>query len=313
MKQLSVARFGGPWARWSPYLLLAPGLLLYLAVSLGPSLATVGYSFTDASGLFGSPPAWIGLDNYKEFLLMGANVRDNLDITLRTLLFSLLVTVFQTVFGLVAALLLDLRLRFSTFFRTLYFLPVILGVTVVSLTWTLFLYPLGGPAELFLGLFGARSDFLGGAPSKVFYWIVFIQIWANMGITMIIFLGGLQTIPAELKEAARIDGASPWQVFRSITFPLLTPSLSTNILLEIIGSLQAWQLFLVLKGPTNGLNVLGLWIYALAFGRQNSNPTSVAMRQGYAAAASMVLFVLVLVIGMTAQRLLARREKRILG
>jgi raffinose/stachyose/melibiose transport system permease protein len=296
-----------------PYLLLAPGLLIYLLISLGPSIATAGYSFTDASGIMGSAVKWIGLDNYKEFLFMGANVRDNVDITLRTFLFSILVTIIQTALGLLAAMLLDMRMRLSNFFRTIYFLPVILGVTIIGLMWGLFLYPLGGPAQKLLGLFGGHSEFLGGSEMRVFYWIVWIQIWANMGITMIIFLGGLQTVPGELREAARMDGASGWKVFRHVTFPLLTPSLNTNILLEIIGSLQAWQLFLVVKGPTNGLNVLGIWVYALAFGRQSNNPTGVAMRQGYGAAASMVLFVLVLIIGMVTQRLLARRERRILG
>jgi raffinose/stachyose/melibiose transport system permease protein len=313
MRQAYSYRFGSRRSRMVPLLLLLPGLLLYFAISLGPSIATAGYSFTDASGLLGAPIHWVGIDNYKEFLLLGANVRDNLDITLRTLLFSVLVTLFQTAFGLIAALLLDMRLKLSNLFRTVYFMPVILGVTIVGLVWTLFFYPIGGPAQKLLGIFGAHSEFLGGAPSKVFYWIVWIQIWANMGITMIIFLGGLQTIPAELREAARIDGANAWSVFRNVTFPLLTPSLNTNLLLEIIGSLQAWQLFLVIKGPTNGLNVLGIWVYALAFGRQSNNPTGVAMRQGYGAAAAMVLFLLVLAIGMTSQHLLARRERRILG
>jgi raffinose/stachyose/melibiose transport system permease protein len=313
MKQAYSYKFGGSRSRFLPYLLLAPGLFLYIALSLGPSLATAVYSFTDASGILGTPVHWIGLANYREFLFMGANVRDSTDILLRTLLFCALVTVFQTGFGLAAALLLNLKLRFSNFFRALFFMPVILGSTIIGLTWSLFLYPLGGPAQRLLGLFGAHSEFLGGPPSSVFYWIVWIQIWANMGITMIIFLGGLQTVPEELREAARMDGANAWQVFKNVTFPLLTPSLNTNLLLEIIGSLQAWQLFLVIKGPTNGLNVLGIWIYALAFGRQSANPTSVAMRQGYAAAASMVLFLLVLAIGLGSQKLLAARERRVLG
>ena len=313
MRQGYSYSFGSRGSKFIPYLLLAPGLIFYLVFSLGPSVATAGYSFTDASGLVGSKAKWIGLDNYKEFLFMGANVRDNLEITLRTLLFSVIVTIVQTAFGLLAALLLDMRLKLSNFFRTLFFLPVILGATIIGLMWTLFLYPLGGPAQQLLGLFRLHSEFLGGPPSTVFYWIIWIQIWANMGITMIIFLGGLQTVPNELREAARIDGANGWQVFRNVTFPLITPSFNTNILLETIGSLQAWQLFLVIKGPTNGLNVLGIWVYALAFGRQSNNPTQAAMRQGYGAAASMVLFVIVLIIGLTSQRLLARRERRILG
>lgn len=109
-----------------------------------------------------------------------------------------------------------------------------------------------------------------------------------------------------------MDGASTWQVFRNITWPLLTPSVNTNLLLNIIGSLQAWQLFLVLVGYRNGTQVLGYLIYATGFG-QTSGSTSSSFRQGYAAAASIILFLLVLVIGMSVQIILQRRERRILG
>jgi len=305
--------FGGRGSRFVPYLLLLPGMLLYLLISLGPSLATVFYSFTDASGLIGSPTKFVGLSNYREFLFLGQNARDNAEVLVRTLEFSVLVTVIQTGLGLFVAALLNQRLAATNVFRTVFFMPVILGVTIVGLTWTLFLYPLGGPAQKVLALLGGHSEFLGGPPFQAFLWVTWVQIWANMGVTMIIFLGGLQTIPSELVEASRIDGASGWQSFRHITYPLLTPSLNTNLTLAIIGSLQAWQLLLVMKGVTNGTQVLGLIIYAIAFGRTVQNPTAVAMRQGYGAAASVVLFVLVLIIGMTAQFLMRRRERRVLG
>ena len=92
---------------------------------------------------------------------------------------------------------------------------MILGVTIQGLVWRLFLYPLGGPVDSVLELFGAHSELLGGRPMEAFLWVVTVQIWANMGITMVIFLAGLQTIPDELTEAARIDGASRWQTFRT--------------------------------------------------------------------------------------------------
>ncbi len=129
---------------------------------------------------------------------------------------------------------------------------------------------------------------------------------------MMIFISGLQTIPDELYEAARIDGAGSWHVFRNVVWPLLTPVVNTNLLLNIIGSLQAWQLFLVLLGYRNGTQVLGYLIFAQGFG-QTSGSTSSAFRQGYAAAASIVLFFLVLIIGMAVQTILRRREERILG
>jgi ABC-type sugar transport system permease subunit len=129
---------------------------------------------------------------------------------------------------------------------------------------------------------------------------------------MMIFIAGLQTIPGELYEAARIDGAGSWRTFQNVTWPLLTPAVNTNLVLNIIGSLQAWQLFLVLIGYRNGTQVLGYLIFAQAFGQTSGSVTS-AFRQGYGAAASIVLFFLVLVIGMSVQFFLQRREERVLG
>lgn len=129
---------------------------------------------------------------------------------------------------------------------------------------------------------------------------------------MMIFLAGLQTISSELYEAAIIDGAGGWQLFRNVIWPLLTPSVNTNLTLNLIGSLQAWQLFMILLGYRNGTQVLGYLIYATGFG-QTSGSVTTSFRQGYAAAASMVLFFLVLAIGLPVQRFLRRREERILG
>ncbi|GAB4483218.1 MAG: sugar ABC transporter permease [Anaerolineales bacterium] len=304
--------FGRGWSKWTPYLLLLPGLLFYFLVALGPSVATAVYSFNDATGIKGAPMHWIGLDNYREFLFMGRASIDNLDALKRTIVFSIAVTLIQFTLGLFMALVVNQNLKGSNIFRTIYFMPVILGVVIQGLMWSLFLYPLGGPVAKFLSMFGMRSEFLGGAPAEAFAWVTFIQIWANMGVTMMIFLAGLQTIPSELYEAARMDGASPWQVFSNVTWPLLTPSVNTNFLLNIIGSLQAWQLFLVLVGYRNGTQVLGYLIYATGFGQTSGSVTS-SFRQGYAAAASIVLFLLVLLIGMTVQYFLQRREERILG
>lgn len=305
--------FGRGWSRMVPYLLLLPGIAFYFLISLGPSLATSVYSLTDATGLKGAAVHWLGLANYREFLLMGQASKDNLAALGRTLIFCFFVTTIQFLLGLATAVILNnSRIRIRNFFRTLYFMPVILGAVIQGMIWSLFLYPLGGPVAKLLEFFGLHSEFFGGQPVEAFAWVIVVQIWANMGVTMVIFLAGLQTIPSELYEAAHIDGASNWQVFANVTWPLLTPSVNTNLLLNIIGSLQAWQLFLVLLGYRNGTQVLGYLIYATGFGQTSGSVTS-SFRQGYAAAASMILFVLVLVIGMTVQTLLRRREERILG
>ena len=303
--------FGRGFARWIPYLLLLPGLLLYFVIALGPSIATSVYSFTNATGIRGAPVEWVGLDNYKEFLLLGQAAKDNLSVLGRTLIFSLFVSTVQFTLGLLVALVLNQRLWGRNVVRTLVFMPVILGAVIQGLIWSLFLYPLGGPAAKILEIVGLKSQFLGGSPAEAFFWVMVVQIWANLGITMIIFLAGLQTIPSEFYEAASIDGANGWQAFRNVTWPLLTPSINTNILLTVIGSLQAWQLFLVLIGYRAGTQVLGYLIYATGFGAGGSLTQS--FRQGYAAAASIVLFILVLVIGLTIQTYLRRREERIMA
>jgi raffinose/stachyose/melibiose transport system permease protein len=285
--------FGRGWSRSTPYLLLLPGLFFYLLIALGPSIATSIYSFTDATGIKGSVVHWIGLANYKEFLLMGQASRDNFAALGRTLIFCFFVTTIQFALGLIAALLVNQKLKGVSFFRTLYFSPVMLGVVITGLMWSLFLFPLGGPVEKLLSLFGLRSEFFGGPPPVAFTWVIVVQIWANLGTTMVIFLSGLQTIP-------------------HVTWPLLTPVVNTNLLLNTIGSLQAWQLFMVLVGYRAGTQVLGYMIFAQGFGQTSGSMVN-SFRQGYAAAASMILFVLVLVIGLTMQTFLRRREEKILG
>jgi ABC-type sugar transport system permease subunit len=299
--------FGGGRRGLHPWLLLLPGLGLYLFIGVGPSLATVFYSFTNASGIRGLPVEWVGFDNFREFMLEGARSRDNLAALRRTLTFMVLVTVIQFGLGLLMALLVNQKLRGRLIFRTLFFIPVILGVAVQGLMWKLFLRPGGGPMYSLFDWFGLESQFLAGP--NAFYWVIVVQIWANAGFTMVIFLAGLQTIPADLYEAAAIDGARGWQLFRNITWPQLTPAINTNFLLNIIGSLQAWMLFFVLTGYKNGTQVLGYLVYAEAFGGTETR----SFRQGYAAAASVVLFLLVLVLGMAANYVVTRRERKYLG
>jgi ABC-type sugar transport system permease subunit len=299
--------FGGGRRRFIPWLFLLPGFGFYLLMGVGPSLATTVYSFTDATGLRGLPINWVGFDNYDEFLFEGARSRDNLDALWRTLKFMFLVTTIQFGIGLLMALLVNQKLKGRLVFRTLFFIPVILGAVVQGLMWKLFLRPGGGPMDSIFGWFGLESQFLAG--NNAFYWVVVVQIWANAGFTMVIFLAGMQTIPTDLYEAASVDGARGWSMFRNITWPQLTPAVNTNFLLNIVGSLQAWMLFLVLTGYKNGTQVLGYVVYAEGFGQQGTG----SFRQGYAAAASIVLFLLVLVLGMAANFVVTRRERKYLG
>lgn len=294
--------------RITPILFLAPGLFLYLLIAFGPSLATIVYSLTDASGIRGATVNWIGFENYDEFLFRGVASRDNLDALKRTLQFMFFVTTIQFGLGLLFAVILNQnKLKGRLFFRTVIFIPVILGVVIQGFLWKLFLQPRGGPMAEVWSWFGLQSEFLGG--TDAFWWIIFIQIWANVGITMVIFIAGMQAINTDLYDAAKVDGASGWSLFKNVTWPQLTPAVNTNLLLNIIGSLQAWALFLVTIGYRNGTQVLGYLVYAEGFGQTSGSVTS-SFRQGYAAAASVVLFLLVLVLGLSANWFVGRRERK---
>jgi raffinose/stachyose/melibiose transport system permease protein len=294
--------------KFVPVLFLLPGLLLYLVIAFGPSLATIVYSFTDASGIRGATVNWIGFENYDEFLFRGVASRDNIDALKRTLIFMFFVTTIQFSLGLVFAVILNQnKLKGRFFFRTIIFMPVILGVVIQGFLWKLFLLPRGGPVAEIFSWFGLQSEFFGG--TDAFWWVIVVQIWANVGITMVIFLAGMQAISEELYDAAKVDGASGWQLFKNVTWPQLTPAVNTNFLLNIIGSLQAWALFLVLVGYRNGTQVLGYLVYAEGFGQTSGSVTS-SFRQGYAAAASVVLFLLVLVLGLSANWFVTRRERK---
>jgi ABC-type sugar transport system permease subunit len=286
--------FGKGSSRSLPYLLLLPGLALYVLVALGPSLATVVYSLTDTNGLTPAPLNFIGLANYQEFLFKGAAARQNIDAVLRTVLFCAAVTFVQFTVGLLVAVLLNQRLRGTNLFRALFFLPVILGVTIQGLMWRLFLYPMGGPMDVIFGTLGLRSEFLGGPPTEAFAWVTLVQIWANMGITMVIFLAGLQTVPDELIEAARIDGAGEWRIFLRIIIPMCGPAIATLTILTFLGSWNnfLWPLVVATKEDMYTLPV-ALALYSVS---QN------AARYGLMMAGAVVVVVPILIVFVLLQR-----------
>jgi raffinose/stachyose/melibiose transport system permease protein len=222
------------------------------------------------------------------------------------LIFAFFTVIINNILALLAAVLLNQGLRGTSFFRALFFLPAILGVTVVAMVWNLFLYPLDGPAQRLIGVFGLRSEFLG-SPQTAFPLVIGIMIWASMGFAMVIYLAGLQNIPKELTEAGLVDGANPVQSFFQIVRPLLAPVVTVNLIIGIIGALKEWALVLLLTGGQFNTMVIGLQIYGLGF----SATRGASARQGYAAAVSMLQFLLILIIAGTAQYYLRRREERL--
>ena len=298
-----------PFARRSPMRLsFGLGLGILTVFGLIPAVGVLLVSFTDIRGLPGIPVHLVCLENYLSFFSR-AHWGDNLNALKNTVRFALVSTIFQIGLGLAIAILLNRNLRGRNFYRSVVFLPTVLGVTVTGLIWTLIFNPTGGPAASVLSMFGTSSAFFGD-PAISLNLVIFVQVWVTIGIAVIIFLAGLQSIPSELYEVSAIDGASPFQQFRFVTLPMLAPSMTANVLLGIVNSLQSYQLAYVLTGPINkATQVLSLLIYTQGFGGVPG--TSISQTQGYAAAISMVQFVLVAVIALGTLVYLRRREARL--
>lgn len=297
------------WNKWIIIGGMAPAILFYLVFGIYPSLMTAVYSLTNISGIPNTAWQFIGLANYREFFLL-QNYRDTFDTLARTIIFAVSVTVIQNVIALFVALLLNEKmLKGRNFFRAVIFLPSVLGVTIICYAWTL-VFTMDGPASTVLSWFGGFSSFLGDQ-RMAFPLVIFIQIWMSMGYAMVIYIAGLQAIPAELNEASLIDGANSWQTFKSITLPMLWPTVSINALLSVIGSLSVVQTILLTTGGGNNTRTLAMSIYNTAFniGTTSGGYNQYSMRQGYAAALSMVLFAIILLFTLIVQYILNRRGK----
>ncbi|MGW1726405.1 carbohydrate ABC transporter permease [Streptomyces sp. NPDC002306] len=244
----------------------------------------------------------------------GANAPENYtDVTDSTLFwpavrFSLLYTVIVTVLLLALALLLALLVQESRpgsgFFRTVYFLPGALGLASASLLFWGLYSPTTGPLSRIaekLGLVDDPVSFLG-TPTSALLSTVFLIVWKFAGFYMLILLVGLQRIPHEVYEAARIDGASRGQIFRSITLPLLRPSLALSLLLCVTGSLLAFDQFFVLTkgGPDNSTVTVVQLIYREAFQR---------LDLGTAAALSIIVLAALLLLNVAQFRALRRADE----
>ncbi len=291
-----MGRTAGIW----PYVCLAPALAVFIVLEIVPALATSIFSLTDYTGLPRRPINWVGLQNYVELLTGGQTFL--IRALQVTVIFSLLVTVVQNGLAVLIAWLLNSQLRGQVAVRSLVFLPVVLGATINGLTWYVMFHPLNGPVTTLLGSFGIKANMLGSV-STALYAVIWVQIWANLGFSMMVFLAGMQGIPTEVYEAGKIDGTTPWSAFRYLTIPLLAPSITINVLLAIIGTMTGYELIFVLTdgGPAFSSQTLGMWVFNQAFFSGNTLP-------GYAATIAMVQFTLVFAIALVMQYYLRRRE-----
>ncbi|GAA4613078.1 sugar ABC transporter permease [Actinoallomurus liliacearum] len=280
------------------WLFILPALVGFLLFVAYPTLRGVYLSFTDFHVL--TPPKWVGLANFRELISDGV-FWHSLGVTVY---FVVLSVVFGILVSLVTAVILH-RLTRSTVIRGLILLPFLISGVVAALVWAWMLDPQLGIVNIVIHrLTGHRILFLGtggwAIPS-----IAMISVWKSMGYNAVLIFAGLQTIPEQVYEAGRLDGASETQMFRRLTVPLLRPILVMVVVLQMIGSFQVFDLVQVTTqgGPANASNVLQMYIYRKAFGEFDF---------GYAATMSLALFVMLMAITFLQLRI-ARANESDLG
>jgi multiple sugar transport system permease protein len=279
-------RRGGPLAsegRWA-WLFLAPMLVGLVVLSAGPILATVGISLTSWDLL--TPPTFVGLDNFRDLA-----ADDRFWVALRNTIFYTVVSVpLGMVLALLVALGLNQAIRGIAWIRTMYFLPLVTSTVAVGLVWLWIYAPQGGLLNELLGVAGIPPQRWTSDPLWAMPAIILMSVWQGLGISVIIFLAGLQAIPAEYYDAAAVDGAGHRARFRHITLPLLTPSVFFTGILGIIGSLQVFDQVYILARPgkpTEATITLVYFIYEEGFR---------FFRMGSASAAAWVLFLIAAVL-----------------
>jgi multiple sugar transport system permease protein len=272
----------GPLAgegRWA-LAFLAPTLIGLAVLSAGPILATLAISLTKWDLL--TAPQVIGLDNYVALL-----TDDRFQKALRNTFFYTIVSVpLGLAIALGLAVALNQKLRGIALIRTAYFLPVVTSTIAVALVWQWIYSPDSGLLNEVLGLVGIPPQKWLGDPTLAMPSIIAMSIWQGLGVNVIIFLAGLQTIPADLLDAASVDGAGRWSRFRRVTLPLLTPAIFFTGVLSLIGSFQVFdQIFVLVKPrPTDATITVVFFIYENGFK---------FFKMGYASAASWILFLIV--------------------
>ncbi len=282
---------------WSGLLYVAPALALVLVFFVVPLGMTAWMSLHNWPLL--GVPRWIGLANYKA-LWNDRNFWNALAFTVR---YTLAATVGLLGVGLALALLVEKPRRMAGAYRTAFFLPVVIGFASASLLWAWL-------SNVDSGLFSPLMERLGVTQGRVnilasfepaFWSVTAMVIWKMAGFYMVILMSGLQSIPADFTEAARIDGANALQRFRHITLPLVRRPFALALILCVSGSMLAFDQFYIILagGPQNRTITAVYWIFSQSF---------VSFRLGYGAALSMVLLAILVILSLIQLRLLRDRE-----
>nr|WP_279577131.1 sugar ABC transporter permease [Planococcus ruber] len=275
---------------------VVPLLFIFTTVVIIPFLIGIYYAFFEWDGISANPMEFVGLDNFGKLFDDDQFLRS----AWLTTLFTVLSVITINVVGLAFALLVTSKIRTANAARTLLFMPYLIGGLILGYIWQFvfldvfeFLGELTGLTDVF---FNWLID-----PEFALYALVFVFTWQMAGYVMIVYIAGIQAIPNDVVEAAKIDGATPWQRFMRITLPLLMPALTISLFLTLSSAFKIYDVNLSLTGggPANATELFAMNIYNEIFGSGN---------YGFGQAKAIVFFVIVAAITLTQVYLTKKRE-----
>ncbi len=273
-----------------------PAFLLFSLFFIYPLIQGIGMSLTDWDGL--SHANFIGLQNFFDFFKDERAVSD----IGNTLLFALGSAPLLNIIGLAYALLMNEKFKGKGIARVIIYLPAVISPLIMGYIWYLLLQPGRGFMFHALELVG-KSSWLGnwlGDHTAAMIVLVLVNVWQYAGMTMVIYLAGLQSIPEELYESAKIDGASYWSSLRYVTLPMLMPSIRINVVTNIIGSLAVFDIVMALTdgGPGYATETLSIYIMRMCYGSKT----------GYSTAVALIMFLIILIPVIISMRLTREKE-----
>jgi raffinose/stachyose/melibiose transport system permease protein len=283
----------------SPHMLnvmYVPALFLFCLFIFYPFIEGIRISFTNWDG-YSQEFSWIGLENYKR-MFEDSRIHT---VVVNTLIYGIGSTLFQNIVGLGYALLLNLRIRTRTVTRTIIYLPVIISPLIMGYIWYFFFQFQGGALNDIVLLFQDQPVNLLASTTLNVWLITLVNTYQYLGISMVIYLAGLQAIPRDYYEAASIDGASALARFKHVTFPLLAPAVTVAVVMNLIGGLKLFDVIVAMTngGPGYASASLSTMMYQLYFARQDA---------GLAAGLGNLMFLLITLVSITTLFYLRRRE-----
>jgi len=275
---------------------VGPALLFYIIIIVIPMAGGISYSFTDWNGL-NQDYDFVGISNYIESF-KDPHFTHAIGFTLK---YVILMVVLQNVIALLLAVLIESRKRFKGLFRTVFFMPNMISMIIGTFMWT-FIFTKLLPEIAEKTIFTFLDQAWIGDPNVSFYSIMIVSLWQGIGYMMIIYIAALQSVPQEMKEAAYLDGANAWQMFRSVTLPMIMHAVTICLFLTLNSAFNAFDVVYALTGGGPGRNteMVALNVFQEAF--------SYNFRYGFANAKAMILFAIILTVTLIQVRITKRKE-----